>query len=26
VFLLFGVGGALTGLVGFFNKDIQKYK
>ena len=26
VFLLFGIGGALTGLVGFFNRDIQKYK
>ena len=26
VFLLFGVGGTLTGLIGFFNSDIQKFK
>ena len=26
VFLLFGIGGTLTGLVGFFNSDIRKFK
>ena len=26
VFLLFGVGGTLTGLVGFFNRKIQKFE
>ena len=26
VFLLFGVGGALTGLIGFFNREIQKFE
>ena len=26
VFLLFGIGGTLTGLVGFLNRDIQKFK
>ena len=26
VFLLFGIGGTLTGLIGFLNRDIQKFK
>ena len=26
VFFVFGIGGTLTGLIGFFKSDIQKFK